>query len=123
MRRLLVAVFVCVGLVPTNSDSAPPSASVRAACLNDAKKFCASVIQDDEARRRCMTEHTAELSDGCKAAVAAQRGGSGQRQKGDTTANVNRCIERCVAQSEGARASFKCGEACATGRYQRPSGY
>jgi hypothetical protein len=116
MRRLLVAVFICVGLIPTNSDSAP-SASVRAACLDDAKKFCASVIQDDAARRRCMTEHTAELSDGCKAAVAAQRSGEGH------TANVNRCIERCAALSPGARSSFKCGEACATGRYQRPSGY
>jgi hypothetical protein len=57
MRRLLVAVVVCVSLVPTTSDSAPPSASVRAACLTDAKKFCASVIQDDEARRRCMAAY------------------------------------------------------------------
>jgi hypothetical protein len=106
--------------VSPNSGSAAPSASVRAACLNDAKKFCASVLQNDEARRRCMTEHTAELSEGCKAAVAAERRASG---KGDNTANVNRCLERCVAASPGARASFKCGEACATGRYQRPSGY
>ena len=120
MRKLLVAVVVCVGLVPTISDSAP-SASVRAACLNDAKKFCVSVIHDDEARRRCMAEHTAELSDGCKAAVAAQRGVSGQ--KGVITTKVNRCLERCVAASPGARASFKCGEACATGTYRRPSGY
>jgi hypothetical protein len=77
MRRLLIAALVCGGLVP-GSVSAGPSASVRAACLNDAKKFCASVIQDDEARRRCMTEHRAELSDGCKAAVAASTGAGGK---------------------------------------------
>ena len=119
MRGLLVAVFVGVGFVSSNIGNAAPSASVRAACLNDAKKFCASVIHDDKARRRCMVEHNAELSDGCKAAVAAQRGASGQA----STANVNRCVERCVAQTPDARFKFKCHEACATGRYQRPSGY
>jgi hypothetical protein len=57
-----------------------PSAAVRAACLNDAKKFCNSVIQDDEARRTCMKAHAEELSPGCKQAVAAQRSATG---KGD----------------------------------------
>lgn len=115
MRSFMIAVLVCAAAIPLNNSYSAP----RPACLNDAKKFCASVIQDEEARKRCMREHAADLSEGCKAAVAAERRANG---KGNT-ANVYRCIERCVAQSPGARASFKCGEACATGRYQRPSGY
>jgi len=52
---------------------AAPSAAVRAACLDDAKRYCGSVIQNDEARRACMRAHADELSAGCRAAVAAQQ--------------------------------------------------
>jgi hypothetical protein len=76
MRRLSIAALLCGALIPLNSGYSAP----RPACLNDAKKFCASVIQDEEARRRCMREHGAELSEGCKAAIAADRRASG---KGD----------------------------------------
>ena len=75
----LVFMRVAALAAPTRANAAP-SAAVRAACLNDAKKFCSSVIQDDEARRNCMKAHTSELSAGCKEAVAAQRSASG---KGD----------------------------------------
>jgi hypothetical protein len=115
MRRLWMVALLCSAVISLNNSYAAP----RPACLNDAKKLCASVIHDDEARRRCMRGHAAELSEGCKAAVAADRRDSGQVD----TAKVNQCIARCAARSPGARASFQCGEACATGRYQRPSGY
>ena len=74
------ATCLFVGLAAPTIGVAAPNAAVRAACLNDAKKFCSSVIQDDEARRNCMKAHTSELSAGCKEAVAAQRSAAG---KGD----------------------------------------
>ena len=73
MRRFLMVTLLCGPLIPLNSGYSAP----RSACLNDAKKLCASVIHDDEARRGCMREHSAELSEGCKAAVAAERGADG----------------------------------------------
>jgi hypothetical protein len=69
-------------LLSSDHTGAAPGASVRAACLNDAKKFCASVIQNNEARRHCMVGHSAELSDGCKAAIAAHRAASGKTDLG-----------------------------------------
>jgi hypothetical protein len=73
-----VAAFAtCLFVAAPTIGIAAPSAAVRAACLNDAKKFCSSVIQDDEARRNCMKAHASELSAGCKEAVAAQRSAAG----------------------------------------------
>jgi hypothetical protein len=51
----------------------PPTAAVRAACTGDAKKFCGAVIRDADARHKCMIEHRAQLSEGCKAAIADSR--------------------------------------------------
>ena len=56
------AASLLVGLLAPTMGVAATSAAVRAACLNDAKKFCSSVIQDDEARRNCMKAHASELS-------------------------------------------------------------
>jgi hypothetical protein len=124
MRKFLIAVFAFGCFTAPIVCAAAPSAAVRAACLNDARKFCAPVIQNDEARRRCMAEHAAELSSGCKAALAQGAGGQGKSaQQQGTPANVSRCVERCAAASPDARSKFKCHEACVTGTYQRPSGY
>lgn len=49
-----------------------PNAALRQACGDDARKFCAAVIQDLEARRACMRAHQADLSSACKAAIAKQ---------------------------------------------------
>jgi hypothetical protein len=49
-----------------------PNAALRQACGDDARKFCAAVIQDLEARRACMRAHQADLSSACKAAIANQ---------------------------------------------------
>jgi hypothetical protein len=80
MRVAVFAACLFVGLTAPTISIAAPNAAVRAACLNDVKKFCSSVVQDDEARRSCMKAHASELSAGCKEAVAAQRSASG---KGD----------------------------------------
>jgi hypothetical protein len=74
MYKILAGSLFIV-LAASAAVDAAPSAAVRAACLDDAKKFCSSVIHDDAARRSCMQSHDAELSAGCKAAVAAERGG------------------------------------------------
>jgi hypothetical protein len=47
------------------------------ACMSDAQTLCAAVIDNLQARRACMTEHSAELSAGCKAAIA---NGAAERQ-------------------------------------------
>ena len=61
MYKFCAASLLVGSLAPTMGVAAT-SAAVRAACLNDAKKFCSSVIQDDEARRNCMKAHASELS-------------------------------------------------------------
>jgi hypothetical protein len=59
----------------------------------------------------------------CIASVAqAQQQQQKQAQQVDP-AKVQQCIDRCIARAPGGRARFKCGEACATGKYERPSGY
>jgi hypothetical protein len=54
-----------------------PSPAVRAACSGDARRLCGAVIRNAEKRRACMVGHAAQLSAGCKAAIAAQRKGAG----------------------------------------------
>jgi len=51
-----------------------PSAALRQACGEDARRFCSAVIQDLQARRACMKAHAADLSAPCKAAIARQFG-------------------------------------------------
>src|SRR5690349_11691000 len=106
MRRVLLAGLLCGVLIPVSGYPAP-----RPACLNDAKKFCASVIQDEEARKRCMREHSSELSDGCRAAIA-----TGAR--GDP-AKLEQCTQRCAQQAVGARAVTSCQQYCRTGTSAR----
>lgn len=38
------------------------------ACTPDARKFCGSVINDAAARKACMQQHAAALSENCKQA-------------------------------------------------------
>jgi hypothetical protein len=52
----------------------PPPKYVRDACHDQAVKFCAAVIRNDEARQACMRRHHDELSADCKAAIAKWRG-------------------------------------------------
>ena len=58
---------------------ASPTASFAqlAACVDDAKKFCGSVINDREARRACMKSHAAQLSAGCREAQRRADQGKG----------------------------------------------
>jgi hypothetical protein len=49
----------------------PARAAVREACAADMQKLCADKTGPD--RRQCMIDHRADLSDGCKSAIAAMR--------------------------------------------------
>jgi hypothetical protein len=62
-------------MVPTVAIAAAPAPTpaVRAACGADARKFCNAVIRDPGARHKCMVEHSAQLSEACKAAIAQNR--------------------------------------------------
>lgn len=46
-------------------------AAVRKACAADAQKLCPNKAGPD--RRQCMIDHFADMSDGCKTAMAAMR--------------------------------------------------
>ncbi len=65
--HLLPAVTAALG-----PPSGPPEA-VRDACVADARRLCAAVIQDTAKRHACMREHRAELSSDCRRAIAASR--------------------------------------------------
>ena len=49
----------------------PAMAAVRQACAADMQKLCPDKTGPD--RRQCMMDHSADLSDGCKSAMAAMR--------------------------------------------------
>jgi multidrug efflux system membrane fusion protein len=64
--------------------SAPKSSGgTRAACASDVQKLCANVERGREAIRACLQANAAQLSEACKAAVAAQRGGRSTPREAD----------------------------------------
>jgi hypothetical protein len=83
--------------------------------MSDAQRLCAAVIGDLHARRACMTEHSAELSAGCKAAIAQWRGreagvtyasqGSGVLPPGPN--RLSRCNKYVQAYSFSAGSAWK----------------
>jgi hypothetical protein len=48
-----------------------PGGGVRAACAADLSKLCPDAQPGNGSIRQCITAHRDELSDGCKAALAA----------------------------------------------------
>jgi hypothetical protein len=69
MKKLLLGGVFVVLAAPTFTIAAP-SAAVRAACHEDARRVCGAVFGNPGAVQACMREHRAELSEGCKAAMA-----------------------------------------------------
>jgi hypothetical protein len=101
--RLALLSVVLVPAITSQTQAAAPQA-VRAACSGDAQRLCAAVLGDSKKRQACMREHRAELSAGCKAAIAQWRGkGAGAPQGGqlgseDTKLPPGRNrLERCRA--------------------------
>ena len=58
------------------ASTTPPAggaaSNVRDACMADVMKACPDV-HDRDSFRQCLMDHSADMSDGCKAAVAAMR--------------------------------------------------
>ena len=68
---------VLVPAITSRTEAATPPQYVRAACTDQARKFCAAVIRDTAKRQACMRKHHDELSADCKAAIAKWRGKEG----------------------------------------------
>jgi len=77
MKHLTLAAAAALMLLGAGAASAqqgqgnPAMAAVREACAADMQKLCADKTGPD--RRQCMMDHQADLSDGCKTALANAR--------------------------------------------------
>jgi Spy/CpxP family protein refolding chaperone len=71
MRRFAaIAVFSTLAVSFAAPIQAQP-ASPRTACAADMAKLCPDAQPGNGSMRQCMMAHQADLSDGCKAAIAA----------------------------------------------------
>jgi hypothetical protein len=82
MNRLLLGSAFIALIAPTLT-SAAPNPAIRAACHEDTRRLCSSVFGDLEAVRKCMREHHAELSEGCKSAISSSRHTNAMPRHGD----------------------------------------
>ncbi len=62
------ACVIAIGLLPTLAFAEP--GAIRGACMNDIKSLCGSVQPGGGRIRDCIREHRAQLSNGCKVAIA-----------------------------------------------------
>jgi hypothetical protein len=62
--------------------------------MHDAKRLCAAVLGNQEARMKCMKQHRAELSPECRAKIAEQRDVDGTRP-----ASGGSSREKCAAMA------------------------
>jgi hypothetical protein len=74
MKRLaavtLVLIAAALAASPGLAQGGASGGGVRAACADDLAKLCPDA-QPGPDRRQCMMSHQDQLSDGCKAAIAA----------------------------------------------------
>ena len=72
MKHSMFAAAVVASLAFAGGALAQPSAGARAACQADIQKFCPDAKPGPGGTlRACIRDHQAQLSDGCKAAIAA----------------------------------------------------
>ena len=67
--RFLRFMFITIGIVLPNFAQAEPGPA-RGACMNDIKTLCGGVQPGGGRIRNCIKEHRAQLSQGCKMAIA-----------------------------------------------------
>ena len=65
------AVSLAADSAATDNSAAPAAGTGRGACKADIQKFCAGVEHEKGKMHECLTQHSAELSDGCKQRMAA----------------------------------------------------
>jgi Cysteine rich repeat len=87
MRRLtlLLVCFTPAFAQPALADQASALAALRAACGDDAQKFCAGVQPGGGRIIECLKAHKSELSDRCKQAAAQAAGQSGNTGTGNAS--------------------------------------
>ncbi len=80
MKPITVIASLALGIASTwaparAAETAPAAAGpVAEACKKDMETLCPGVQPGDGRVAACMKEHRRKLSDGCKAALKAQRG-------------------------------------------------
>jgi hypothetical protein len=77
LRTLVIAIGVTIP-----SLALAQQGSVRGACTNDIKTLCGSIQPGGGRIRECIREHRAQLSDGCKVALA-ERISQRRQERGD----------------------------------------
>jgi hypothetical protein len=72
MKRftILGLALVLASTAATTSFAQPAGGGPRVACAADMAKLCPNAQTRDD-RRQCMMSHKADISDGCKSAIAA----------------------------------------------------
>lgn len=84
-RRLLSVLSLLTLTHAARADDAQAQATLRAACSDDAQKFCSSVQPGGGRIIACLKEHKSEVSDRCRQA-AAQLAGAGTNAAGSVAA-------------------------------------
>lgn len=81
MRNILLACLAGAALSAGGAALAQP-ADLQQACSPDVKKYCADVQPGGGRIMQCMKSHASDLSDACKAALAAHRNDPHRAQGG-----------------------------------------
>jgi len=70
--RVVITTMLLFANAPAFAASGP-SPAVRQACMDDARRFCSSVLFQPEKRRDCMRAHRMQLSERCRTAAIEDR--------------------------------------------------
>ena len=86
IRTTLASLALCLGGAASvfAADDATSSSSGTGkhwtACQAEIQKFCSNIDKGKGKMRACLNEHTADLSDGCKASMAAHDAKAKEKQ-------------------------------------------
>jgi hypothetical protein len=88
IRTTIVALCLCLGtsaaFAADDASPAPAPAGTGkhwTACQTEIQKFCSTVEKGKGKMRACLTEHTADLSDGCKTSMAEHAAKAKEKEK------------------------------------------
>lgn len=86
IRTTLVSLCLCVGtsaaFAADDATSTPAGTGKHwTACQTEIQKFCSTIEKGKGKMRACLTEHTADLSDGCKTSMAEHAAKAKEKEK------------------------------------------
>jgi hypothetical protein len=79
MLAVIVAILLAVATAALTQARSAEAPAARQACVADVQRLCPDVRRGGGRIRRCIVEKYDQLSDGCKAAMAAARAMSRQQ--------------------------------------------